>query len=54
MAAEQSARADTGVPDSVRHSAVHEESREEKTRENEASRPDSQVVKNHCIPFEGN
>lgn len=54
MAVEQLVRVETRAPYGIRHLAVHEERREEKNRENEANRPDSQVVKNHCIPLEGN
>lgn len=51
MAAEQLARVETWVPYGIRHLVVHEESKEEKNRENEASRRDSQVVKVTVIPL---
>lgn len=53
MAAEQWARAETGVPYGVKHLVVQEKSREEKTRKwSEQARFSG--CENHCTPFEGN
>jgi len=54
MAAEPPASVETRAPYGVGQLEVHKESREEKNRENEASRPASQLVKNHSTPSEGN
>lgn len=51
QAAEQLVRVETRVPYGIRHLVVQEESKEEKNRENEASGPDSQVVKVIVIPL---